>query len=102
MGCITIEIRDIIHRPVFYLKHDILETGFCLQTELTQVGPVERAGLCLRIGPEYVQPEDGDRIQSQKSCFKQKAESWIMPRIVIVILIYYCHKPIYSINLLGS
>jgi hypothetical protein len=25
-----------------------------------------------------------------------------MSRIVIVILIYHCHKPIYSINLLGS
>jgi hypothetical protein len=24
---ITITILDIIHRPVFYLKHDVLETG---------------------------------------------------------------------------
>jgi hypothetical protein len=29
---------DIIHRPAFYLKHDVPETGFCfrLQMELTQ------------------------------------------------------------------
>jgi hypothetical protein len=25
---ITITILDIMHRPVFYLKHDISETGF--------------------------------------------------------------------------
>jgi hypothetical protein len=39
---ITITILDIIHRPVFYLKH-VSETGFCLclQVEPTQVGPTE-------------------------------------------------------------
>jgi hypothetical protein len=34
--------------------------------------------------------------------FKQKTGRWIMSRIVIVILIYRRHKPIDSINLLGS
>jgi hypothetical protein len=34
--------------------------------------------------------------------YKQKTGRWIMPRIVIVILIYYCHKPIDNINLLVS
>jgi hypothetical protein len=29
---ITITILDIIHRPVFYLKHDCSETGFCLKS----------------------------------------------------------------------
>jgi hypothetical protein len=27
LRCITITILDLIHRPVFYLKHDVLETG---------------------------------------------------------------------------
>jgi hypothetical protein len=34
---------DIVHRSNFYLKHDFLETGFCLRL---QVGPTERASLC--------------------------------------------------------
>jgi hypothetical protein len=25
---------DIIHRPVFYLKHDVSETGFCLNFQV--------------------------------------------------------------------
>jgi hypothetical protein len=46
---ITITILDIIHRPVFYLKHDVSETGFCLhlRVELTQLGPIDTASLCL-------------------------------------------------------
>jgi hypothetical protein len=41
----------IIHRPVFYLKHDVSETGFFfhLQMEFTQIGPKERPSLCLRM-----------------------------------------------------
>jgi hypothetical protein len=46
---ITITILDIIHRPVFYLKHGVSETEFCLQhqVERTQVAPIDRARLCL-------------------------------------------------------
>jgi hypothetical protein len=38
---IATTIRDIIHRPAFYLKHNVWETGFCLrlQVEPTQLGP---------------------------------------------------------------
>jgi hypothetical protein len=35
---ITITILDIIYRPVFYLKHDVSETGFCLRL---QVKPIQ-------------------------------------------------------------
>jgi hypothetical protein len=48
---ITITILDIIHNPVYYLKHKISETGFCLllQMEPTHLVPVDRAGpRCLR------------------------------------------------------
>jgi hypothetical protein len=42
---ITITILDIIYRPVFYLKYDVSETGFCLfgpETEyLYLLGPTE-------------------------------------------------------------
>jgi hypothetical protein len=46
---ITITILHIIHRPVSYLKHNILETEFFLrrQVEPTQMGPLEAASLCL-------------------------------------------------------
>jgi hypothetical protein len=66
-SCITITSLDIIHRPIFYLKHNISETGFCprFQEETTQMGPVYRASLCLR-----------------------------RQRLMIVILIYLRHKPI--------
>jgi hypothetical protein len=45
---IIITILDIIHRPGFYLKHDVSEAGFCLRL---QVEPT-------RLGS----PEDGNRI----------------------------------------
>jgi hypothetical protein len=46
---ITITILDIVHRPIFYLKQDVSETGFCLHHEVehTHVGPIEKASLCL-------------------------------------------------------
>jgi hypothetical protein len=39
-----------MHHPAFYLKHVVMDTGFCLrfQVEPTQVGPLSRASLCLR------------------------------------------------------
>jgi hypothetical protein len=47
---ITITILDIVHRPVFYLKRDVSETGFCLrlQAEPTHLGPIVKATLCHR------------------------------------------------------
>jgi hypothetical protein len=46
---ITITILDNIHRSLFYLKHTVSETGFRLrlQEEPNQMGPTERASLCL-------------------------------------------------------
>jgi hypothetical protein len=46
----TITILDIIHRPVFYLKHNVSEDGFCsrFQVEATQLGTIDRPSLCLR------------------------------------------------------
>jgi hypothetical protein len=40
---ITVTTVGITHRPVFYLKHDVSETGFCLrlQVEPTQFSPVD-------------------------------------------------------------
>jgi hypothetical protein len=45
----TITILDIIHRPVFYLKHDVSDTEFCLhlQVEPNKMGPIEKASLSL-------------------------------------------------------
>jgi hypothetical protein len=47
---ITIKVLDIIHVSVFYLKHDVSETGFCsrLQMQPPQVGPIDRTSLGLR------------------------------------------------------
>jgi hypothetical protein len=45
---------DIIHRPVFYLKHKVSDTGVCLRVQVkpTQFGPMHRASLCLRTPAE--------------------------------------------------
>jgi hypothetical protein len=47
MGSTTITILGIIHRPIFYSKHSVSETGFCLrlQVEPTRLCPVDRASL---------------------------------------------------------
>jgi hypothetical protein len=39
---LTFTILDISHCPVFCLKHDVLESGFCasLQVEPTWLGPI--------------------------------------------------------------
>jgi hypothetical protein len=89
---ITITIPDITHRSVFYLKNAVSKTGVCLRLKLklTQLGTIVRTNLWLL------------ERQSPKRCFKQKAGRRIMFRIAIVILIYHRHKPIDSINLLGS
>jgi hypothetical protein len=36
---------DIIYCPVFYLKHNVSETGFCprLQANPTLLGPIDRS-----------------------------------------------------------
>jgi hypothetical protein len=66
---------DIIHRPVFYLEHDVSETGFCLgrQAECTQLGSIDRYILCLR----------RQKPASKISCFKYKTGRWITSRISI-------------------
>jgi hypothetical protein len=48
---ITITFLYIIRRPVFYLKHNLSGTGFCLclLVQPTQLGPIGKASLCLRI-----------------------------------------------------
>jgi hypothetical protein len=42
-----ITIVDIIHHPVVYLKHDVLEIAFCLQL---QVQPVQLGKSCSSTG----------------------------------------------------
>jgi hypothetical protein len=41
---ITIAVLDIIYRPVFYLKHGVSETVFCLrlQVEPSQLGTIDK------------------------------------------------------------
>jgi hypothetical protein len=47
---VTATILDRIRGPVFNLKHSVSETGFCLrlQENPIQLGPIDRASLCLR------------------------------------------------------
>jgi hypothetical protein len=50
-------ILGIIHHPVFYLKHDVSEIGFCLRTqvELNQLGQVHRhTEECCSLGCYFV------------------------------------------------
>jgi hypothetical protein len=43
---------EMIHLPIFYLKHNASESGFCLRlpVEPTQFHRVRRQGLALSIG----------------------------------------------------
>jgi hypothetical protein len=102
-------ILDIIHRHVFYLKDDVSETEFCLlQMQPPQVRPIDRASFCLRtcqsIRPTWVGSTWWRRQNpvSETLYFKWKKGRLITSRIVTVILVYHHHKPIDSINLLGS
>jgi hypothetical protein len=49
----TVTILDIIHRPVFILKHNASETGIYLrfQVEPTQMVQIERASPSLSLSP---------------------------------------------------
>jgi hypothetical protein len=53
---VTITILDVIQRPVFYLKHDVSETEFCLrlQAEPTLLGPIDRASLAAETNSTYL------------------------------------------------
>jgi hypothetical protein len=42
-GNLIIWILDIIHLPVFYLKQHVAETGFRLQVEPPELGPIDIA-----------------------------------------------------------
>jgi hypothetical protein len=67
---VTITVLDIIHHPVFDLKHDVSETGFCLRLLAgpTQLSPIDR----LRQRLAQVPPEGGERIQSPKRLILNK------------------------------
>jgi hypothetical protein len=61
---LTIRILDIIHRPFFYLKHDVSETGFCLRLQVISIQfvpigivPVSGAGPDPETGTEQLPPE---------------------------------------------
>jgi hypothetical protein len=62
---LIITIVDIIHHPIFHLKHDVSDTGFylSLQVEPTKLVQIERA-LYFRTGipTQYIPPESEERI----------------------------------------
>jgi hypothetical protein len=45
---------NVIHHRVYYLRHDVSESGFCLllQVEPTRLGPIDRASPCNQSGTE--------------------------------------------------
>jgi hypothetical protein len=64
-----ISVLNIIHPTVLSLKHKVSKTGFWLrlQVEPTQMGPIDRANLCLRTPAttetRSVEPRQHMRIQ---------------------------------------
>jgi hypothetical protein len=66
---ITITILDISHSPVYYLKLNVSETGFCplAQMEHIQLGPIDRSSLSLSVSGPGGQRQDP---VSETSCFK--------------------------------
>jgi hypothetical protein len=82
---ITLTILNIIHIPVFYLKRNVPQTGFChrVQVEHTQADPIEYVELF-------------------SVSVRRQTGRHIVFRIVIVVLMHQRHRPIDRINLLGS
>jgi hypothetical protein len=52
---VTAAILEINHNPIFYLKHDVSETGLCLllETENSSVCWVELSRIHLKTNTEY-------------------------------------------------
>jgi hypothetical protein len=101
---IIITVLDIVHCPVFNFKHIVSETAFYLRlrVETTRLGSIDRA---LSSSPDRVQlgrfRVKTDTFPSLRNvAVKSKTGLLIMPRIVIVTLIYHRHKPTDRIYLL--
>jgi hypothetical protein len=58
-----------------FIQSNFSEIGFSfrLKVEPTQMGPTERASLCLRTGMQ-APPKDGNKIQSSKCCNIDKTQ----------------------------
>jgi hypothetical protein len=101
----SLTVLVIFYRPVFYLYYNVSENVFrlCLQVKNTQLGPIDRASVCLRgkrvslsSRPNWI-ASTWRRRQNQVSetlYFNQDKRLWIMSRIVIVLLIDHSHKAI--------
>jgi hypothetical protein len=72
-----------MHRPVFYLKHNVSETGFCLRLQVihTQLGLKD----ILMSQDRRHHLRDGDIIQSRKRYVLHKR--WMMPTIIVTYFI---------------
>jgi hypothetical protein len=57
----TIPVLNIIHCPVFYLKHDVSESGFCLRFQVGQEAEIS-SNYWTQLSTTKVPPEDGERI----------------------------------------
>jgi hypothetical protein len=53
-------VLDIIHHPVLYIKHKVVEAGFCVRLQVKLFSWAQLIELVLL--------EDEDRIQSPKHC----------------------------------
>jgi hypothetical protein len=86
----TITILDIIHRPVFYLRHYVSETGFflSLQEEPTHLGPLDTAV-----------SGDGDRIQSPKSCPIKRQDDRYVQNCDSYVIFQVCQENVERIPL---
>jgi hypothetical protein len=117
---ITITIVEIIHRHVFYLKHNVTEmepnysgtrgnTNHYLRTPptslSTEVVPVSGTLSCVGAGFQRRGNSSVDLAQLSRYHLQTETESslrkvffkikqhWVMSRTVIDILIYHRHKP---------
>jgi hypothetical protein len=76
--------------------------SLCLLLELLQV-PVDRIDISVGAHLSRFHLKKKTEFNPRNVVYlNKKTGRWIMSRIVIVVLTYRCHKPIDSINLLGS
>jgi hypothetical protein len=64
------------HRPVYFSKHDVSETGFCLrlQVKATQLGPIDRHlyqyqdGVCKPVQLNLLRPQKNIIVSKNWKC----------------------------------
>jgi hypothetical protein len=76
------------HHPVYFSKHDVSQTGFCLRLQVkpTQLGPIDRASPSLRT------PMPACVLKNKQDVVLDKDKTMDNVQNTIFVLMYHRHK----------